>query len=396
MIFRDGRKIGSGTLDDDRLKELEQKLGCYDRRRRDVAERKLATELHNRFRDARHEQLDAAEHLASWATNERGEQFSSFASGPFIPLFSGDSSHLRNSIVAPMLATLIAQALQEPTMPILGGQGTDTADIALLGPFDALTFDTQLPPLILAGANRSHNERASDAPRNFVDLARVANLNLEAGAYWVFQGNLYKASDFVKIDPEETRRVEGQSTFLSPHATNESIESLFDHADAFSVDWQSRHAPASNHVAYKASSEALYDAFQAIRTHDLGDQNPNGIPSDYIDDPSIKAIIVAGHSLGNIDNLTRSDLVEVVRNGKLVIGTSRTLISATSEAYAASMFSANRNPKELGNSGALIVTAHKLGKTAARALTARALLEGLDPLRAQNLFDRYCRSRHLL
>lgn len=396
MVFRDGRKVGSGTLDDDKLRELESKLGCYERGSRSAAERKLASILYDCFREAHHEQLDTSEHLSTWARSDKGEQIGSFVSGPFIPLFSGDSSHFRSSIVAPMLAILIDRVIRESTKPILGGQGTDTADIALLAPFDALTFDTLLPPLILAGANRSHNENNSDAPRNFLDLARVARTPLSAGAYWVFQGNLYNASDLVKIDPEETRRVEGQSTFLAPHKTNTSIETLVGPVRDAQADRHSRRAPDSMHVIYKSSVTALYNALQGIRTYDLGDQNPVGLPLEYIYDPSVRAIIVAGHSLGNIDNVTRRDLIDAARNGKLVIGTSRSLISATNEAYAASMFTANRELRERGGTeDVIIISARKLNKAAAHAVATRALLEGLNQIQTQTLIDKYCQSRRL-
>ena len=396
MVLREGKKIGSGSLDDDMLKQIETRLGCFNRQRRSGAERALVAELYARFQQAGQEAVDAGEHLSSWVANDKGEQFSTLVSGPFIPLFSGDSSHLRSSIIAPMIAVLIERAVREPNKPILGGQGTDTADIALLGLFDVLTFDTHLPPLVLAGANRSHNEPNSDAPRNFLDLARLAHIDLEPGAYWVFQGNLYKASDVVKIDPEELRRVEDQSTFLSAHKTNESIDVLLDRKNKLRADWQSRHAPEPGHVVHRVTPEALYNAFQSIRTHDLGDQNPSGLPSEYIDDPAVKTIIIGAHSLGNVDNITRNDVVEAARNGKVVIGASRTLISATSEAYAASLFGANHDPNELGGTGRLIISGHKLSKAMARAVAARAVLEGFDQRGTQKLLDEYAQARKLL
>lgn len=397
MVLRNGRKTVAGTLDDDALRQLEVTLGCYDHQQREAAEKRLALELYNRFRNTEQEALEVGTQL-SWAVDARGDRFDSLVTGPFIELFSGDSSHLRNSIIAPMLVVLIERIMREPQRILLGGQGTDTADGALLGTFDAMTFDTHLPPLILAGANRAHNESNSDAPQNFVDLGRVARVDLVSGAYWVFQGNLYRASDLVKIDPEETRRFEDQSTFLAPHKTNESIDNLLDRNGTPKV----AHSPAAyivpqlNHVIHSVSIERLYGALQRIRVYDLGDQNPGGLLEHYIHDPCIKAIIVAGHSLGNVDNLTRSDLIEAARNGKLVIGTSRTLISATSDTYAASMFSANRNTMELSASGMIIISAHKLNKATARALVVRALLEELDQVETQKLFDRYCISRGLM
>jgi hypothetical protein len=155
-------------------------------------------------------------------------------------------------------------------------------------------------------------------------------------------------------------------------------------------------APPPGHVVYKAAPQSLYNAFQAIRTHDLGDQNPGGLPSEWLDDPAIKAIVVAAHSLGNVDNITRRDLVDAARRGKIVVGTSRTLIAATGQAYAASLFSSNRDVTELGGTDRMIVSARKLSKAVARAVVARALLEGLDQAKTQQLLDSYAVARKLL
>ncbi len=399
MIFReDGQKIGSGSLDDNKLLEMQTGLGMFTRdpKQRALAERKLVTELYARFKGVNKEELDAAEHLSNWAKNEKDEQFGDFVKGPLLPLFSGDSSHLRNPITAPIIATLIEKAIAEPDKPILGGQGTDTADIAILGPFDVLTFDTELPPLILAGANRSHNEDNSDAPQNFIDLAKLAHLDLESGAYWIFQGELYKAGDFIKIDPLETRRIEDQLTFWSAHKTNETVSSLLGRIDKSRANWQSRKAPSSEHVVHKITPEKLYDAFEQIYVDDLGNQNsvPQFMIHNY--DPKIKAIVVGAHSLGNVDNEARYDLVQAAKDGKLVIDASRTLIGGTTLDYAASLLGANINPKELGGTGKIILSAHKLSKSMSRAVLARAIIEGLDQIQTQKLIDNYAKSRNLI
>ena len=115
-----------------------------------------------------------------------------------------------------------------------------------------------------------------------------------------------------------------------------------------------------------------------------------------IHDSRTKAIIVAAHSLGNVGNETRFDLVTAAKEGKLIIDVSRTLVSDTSEEYAASLVSSNRSPSELQGTGKMIISAYKLNKTLARALATRAILEGRDQLQTQELFTNYARSRKLL
>lgn len=399
MVIDDkGQKIGSGSLDDDKLLEIQKELGIFTRdpKERALAEKKLASSLYVRFQGTNCLELSVSKHLSSWAKNKNNENIRDFIGGPFFPLFSGDSSHLRNALVAPILTILIEKVIKEPNKPIIGGQGTDTADVALLGPFDVLTFDTELPPLVLAGANRSHREDNSDAPQNFVDLAKLAHIDLDPGSYWVFQGNLYKASDFVKIDPLETRLVEEQFTFFAPHKTNESIDNIWARRKKLKADWNSRKAPPANHISHRITSEALYNAFEAIYVDDLGHQNsiPNSMVLTY--DPNIKAIVVGAHSLGNVDNETRYDLVQAAKDGKLVVDASRTLISAATLDYAASLLSANHNPEELGGTGKIILSAHKLSKSMARAVLVRAILEGLDQTQTQKLLDDYAKSRKLM
>lgn len=399
MIFRaDGAKIGIGSLDDDKLKEIQEELGIFTRDpiKRQEAERKLVLYLAKRFEDSSSESVDAAQHLSSWAKNVKGESFGDFVAGTFTPLFSGDSSHLRGPIVAPMIAFLIKKAIEDPTKPILGGQGTDTADIALLSLYDVLTFDTKLPPLMLSGANRSHNEQNSDAPENFIDLAKIATLDMGSGSYWIFQGNIYKGSDFVKIDPEETRQIENQSTFFATHGTNQSVDRLMYIQDKLKADFKLNVPPSKDHVTYKVTAEKLYDACEAVYTDDLGNQNSTAKLMDIVGDPQIKAIVIGAHSLGNVDNESRYDLVQAAKDGKLVIDASRTLIGNVSGEYAASLMYANNDRKELGGTGRQIINAHKLSKAVARAVVVRAILDGLDQEQTQALLDDYARSRKLI
>jgi L-asparaginase/Glu-tRNA(Gln) amidotransferase subunit D len=392
MVFRDGQKIGSGNFDDDKLLEIQKELGYFTKvpSERAAVELKLVTKLYSMFTQTKADK-DVGKHLSSWAKNEKtDENLSDFIKGPFLPLFSGDSSHLTNYIIAPMIKILTEKAVKE-RKPILGAQGTDTADIAILQLFDVLTFDTALPPLIMTGANRSHNESDSDAPGNFVDLAKLAHVDLSSGAHWVFQKNLYKAADFYKIDPMEHRIIERQSTFLSPHEKQRFIGDILEHSVI--TNRRSKKPPLSaEHIINKFTPEELYRALEAVYTDDLG--NINSIPrsmGEYYD-PTNKAIIIAAHSLGNSNNVTRFDAVNAAKAGKLVVSASRTLIGNVSKEYAASLLSANQSPEELGGTGNIIISAGKLNKTVCNALVVRAILENLNQQQTQKLFNDYAYS----
>lgn len=54
-----------------------------------------------------------------------------------------------------------------------------------------------------------------------------------------------------------------------------------------------------------------------------------------------------------------------------------------------------RDGRKVGT-GTIIISAHKLSKTMARAVAVRALLEGLNQTQTQALFDSYARSRKLM
>src|SRR6185369_15366273 len=93
-----------------------------------------------------------------------------------------------------------------------------------------------LLPILVTGSNRPHTDWNSDAPKNFSDTIKLAGAPLPAGAYWIFASHIYRASDMVKIDPLETRRIENYSTFFAPRMTarytKKAIEEnhLFQHA----------------------------------------------------------------------------------------------------------------------------------------------------------------------
>lgn len=398
MVVRDGMRVGSGNLDDDELRRIQESVGLFKARTR--AERKeaslaLALNIYERFLNSPPQQQNVAEYLQSWCFDRRtNKMLGNYADGPFIPLFSGDSSHLKSFLTVPMIIYILRLMVEHPTTPLKAGQGTDTADIAIVSCIDTMVYDTKLPTFNLTGANHPHTDPESDAPGNFLDSARLSSIELESGAYWVFHGFLYAAADFIKIDPVEARRIEEQGTFFSPHRSALKIEDLLRHGKA--ADWKSRGAPEENHVIYKLTVENLFEAFERIYVTDLGNQNPGWHDMERIFDPEIRGVVIAGHSLGNVDNETRKDVVEAAKMGKLVVSVSRALIGSTSTAYEASLATANDNSAELKDTGARIIVGHRLNKTIARALLARALLENMNQHQAQKLFDDYAARRNLL
>jgi len=102
MVFRDGQKIGTGNLDDDELKRLQTEAGYFSDNEEEVisADRKLALRLYDQFQRTKPLEVDAGEHLSSWAHSDDllNEKMQDFVHGPFIPLFSGDSSHLESQV----------------------------------------------------------------------------------------------------------------------------------------------------------------------------------------------------------------------------------------------------------------------------------------------------------
>lgn len=414
MIERDGKRVGTGNLDDDALKQLQTEAGLFSTRTRvDRAQANwtIAQEVYARMKATPGEADSAGVHLSSWAKiaitesandpvdlsslgghgTDKIHEFGEFADGPFYALFSGDSSHLTNPIVAPMMTTLIDKAKENPQTPIRGGMGTDTADIALLGLWDAITFDTDLPALVLAGSNELHTKEGSDAPRHFVDLARVSTIEVDSGAYWLFGGNLYRAHDLTKVDPGATREIEEQVTFLAPHGTQKSIDQLVEISEKYD---KSKHGlPPPEHVINKLEMKNLYDALESVYTIDLGSQNSGSMDMERIYDENVKAIVVAAHSFSNMDNERRNDLVEAAKMGKIVIVGCRALVGTTSLDYEASILSANDT--ELKDTDNVIIDAHELNISTARELAVRSILEGSGQAGANDLFAAYAESRKI-
>jgi len=383
MVKVDGKLVGSGGLDDSALATLERQFAELDS---PTAEKHLVEAVESSVQSAAEQPSTLAEHL-SWVPH-----IDRYATGQFYSLFSGDSSHLRASLIAPLVNFLLQYANQHPDIQVVGAQGTDTADLAILPLLDAFLFDTNLPPVLLTGANRSQHEWNSDAPKNFSDLFQLAGAHLPAGGYWVFGSHIYRASDMLKIDPTESRRIENFTTFFAPRLTSRYTKkvigenALFQSDIAESVD--------ASHPIHQLETRTLFDAMNAIDVVDLGNLNPVQDDVKTILDPSKKAVVIAAYALGNASNPIKQAAVVAAKAGKIVLVVDKSLLGVVNVRYEAGLIGANST--ELKDTSYRILSGHRLGKASARALVTRALLQGYDQQQAQELVIQYCESRQLL
>lgn len=400
ILDASGKLVGSGNLDDRGLRDLELSLGAHLPSRlvsqtgfelADKTEKALSEAFYRRLLRTSPEKDSVEQHIASWCP-----EFGKYITGPFLAYYSGDSAHLRPSLSAPIATIIVGELLKNPQRVLLGAQGTDTADIAVLSIIDALTFDTQLPPVIFTGANRSYRDASSDAPKNFLDLARVAKIDLPPGAYWVFHGRLFSAADFVKLNPLETRTLEGQSTFFSPHRAPPDIETLLSFSRP--IDLQSRKIQ-SNHMLQNLRMENMYEALNKIHTIDLGDQNPMRHVIEEIFSLTSEVIILEAHSLGNVNNVVRDACIEVAKRGKTIVCISRSLIGDVNSSYQASIIGMNTQLDiDLGDERKFeIIAGGRLNKTAVRALATRTLIESPKQVnqRLSQLIEQYQKTRKI-
>lgn len=388
MVKKNSKLISLGDLDDESLYKLEKSLGYYKKGKKDLSslELKLAKLVEKSIIKSFAKPLNLVDYL-SWLPNIR-----KYVTGKFIPLYSGDSSHLRPALIAPLVAYILRQTNNDSSTQILGAQGTDTADIALLPLLDAYTFDTNLLPILITGSNKSKREWNSDAPKNFSDLVKLAGANLPAGAYWVFGGFLYRASDLVKIDPLESRKIENYSTFFAPRLTARYTKKVIAENHIFYPI--SGTAAPNNHISQKITTESLFDALTQVEILDIGNQSNTANDVVQILNKNCKAIIVASHSLGNASNPIRYACTQAALNGKLVLIVSRSLIGEVNERYTTSLLGING--KELMGTGKHIISGHRLNKNVAKAIMTRAIQDDLNQKQAQTLINSYCDSRGLL
>lgn len=388
MVRKEGKLIGSGGLDDDALQALEEKLSYYkkDRVNFETLEKELTRKIAQSVEEVGKNSLSLVDHL-SWVP-----RISKLVTGTFTSLYSGDSSHLRNSLIAPLVSYLLEFANSNPNIQMIGAQGTDTADSTILPLLDTYIYDTELLPFLFTGSNRSHREWNSDAPKNFSDLIHVVGAHLPTGVYWIFAQHLFRASDFVKIDSHESRRIENYSTFFSPRLTARFTRKVTEENHIFHKE-KGVAAPKA-HISQKTTPESLYRALSSVDVVDLGSHNNVYEDVSQIMRKDSKAVVISAHSLGNSSNPIRHAAVQAALDGKLVVIVDRTLIGQVSERYAAGLLGVNG--KELLRSGKQVSSGHRMNKHVAKAIATRALEEGLTQKDTQELINSYCESRGLM
>ncbi len=366
MVETDQGFTGTGRLDDKELRELESAAGfdeqvIFENFRAAIFQTQPLTE-------------DISTHL-SWA-----KDMGTFITGKFYPVFSGDSSNYRPSLLAAVINYICQTLIDHPNIPVIIGMGTDTTDILL--PFlDVFLFDKRVPPVLVTGANRSHRESNSDAPVNFNDLAKIVHFPLPAGAYYVFNHTIYSGGDIVKIDPsEEPRNIEGLITFFAPHQTTLKISDL---AQIASAPVQLKHAETLKLF----TSKKLYEVMNSIVTIDLGDVNAIDDEVAKILSPKYPGVIIESHALGGVPAPIRKAVITAVKAGKLVLNVSRSLIGATNTRYSVSLLGINNN--ELLNEPGKVLNGGKLSQRAGKAILSRALMEGRGQEESQGLIGEY-------
>ena len=386
MIIKNNALYGMGTLDDLMLSELEEELGYFsDSKNYTTLEKKLAQKIEKIITLEGKTSVDIPSHM------NFVPDVANIGKGKFVSLFSGDSSHMRDSLIAPFVAYLLQFANQNPNVTITGGHGTDTADIAVLPLLDAYSFDTQLPSFIFSGANRSHREENSDAPQNFADMFTIAQANLLPGAYWVFANYVFKASDLVKISPLESRILDNFSTFYSPHLRAEKVEDMIKGMPERKL--RKYASVPANHIVNQVTTDSLFEAMTKVHIVDIGEQNALDEDMKAIMNPDYKAVVVAGHAFGNVSDPIKYACISAAEKGKLIILASRCLIADVNQRYGASLLTVNAH--ELRKSGKKIISASKLNKNVARALAIRAVHSNLNEYETGELFYKYAVSRQL-
>jgi len=183
---KNGEYLEEGILNSQKVYDIEKQIGFFSENADYLKlEWILAQRIYDIIKTAAQTNDDLYKKL-SFVPN-----FSHLVKGKYIELYSGSSAFMRASYIASFLTFFLERAKEYSAMPILGSIGRDTVDINFLLFWDTYTFDTNLPPLILTGANRALKEGSSDAPQNLYDLMSIAATNLPAGGYWVFAKQIF-------------------------------------------------------------------------------------------------------------------------------------------------------------------------------------------------------------
>lgn len=382
---KNGEYLDEGILDTQEVYEIEKQIGFFSENANyPKLEWSLAQHIYKVIKDAAKKSDDLYKKLSFVP------DFSHLVKGKYIEIYSGSSALMRASYIASFLTFFLEQAKEYPTLPMLGSIGRDTIDIHFLLFWDIYTFDTSLPPLILTGANRGLKEHSSDAPQNLYDLMYVSTANLPPGGYWVFASQVFRASDFVKVTPFELTAVDALSNFYSPHLKSEPVDEI--QRKYKNIRPNAPINTSSYHVSKTNTLEKLFSAIQQIAIVDLGDQNELIYEKQKILDKNVKAVIIVGHSYGNVDNPTKYFCMQAALQNKLVILVSRCLIGEVKEKWPSSLLKLNH---QLGSQGKRIISGYKLNKNVAKALAARAIQENLNQNQTQELFNKYASARGL-
>lgn len=364
---------GEGIMSDLELKEVEANL--------ENDEENIMNYFNLKLEKAEINKKNIIKHF-SWIKNIKN-----LVEGEFIPLFSGDSSHYRPALHAPIIALFLRELKNRPKVPILAGIGTDTSDI-FLSLMDVFLFDKNAAPVLVSGANRSINEVDSDAVVNFYELMVASHMSLKPGAYYVYNHHIYNGVDFLKIDPSEhPKNLEGMMTFYSPHGTQINLNFLDSENSATTIKQY------NSKGIREWSAKEIYKAMNRVITINLTNQNPIDEEIDKIKSQNSSAVLIEAHALGNVPFPIRKAAVEAAEKGKKVMVISRCLVGKVTNRYFMALINANSN--ELKSSDNKILNGKKLNALTSRAILIRSILENRDSSEIQDLIDKLSYQRNI-
>lgn len=386
-VLKKGTILSSGVLDTKEINAIEYKLGFFNENNNySDLELKLAKKLFTIFHKESKKKYNLYDKLSFIP------DIAQIVKGKYIELFNAGSSHIRLSYIAAFLAFFLEHSQKHPNVSLVGATGLDTVDISFLPFWDAYTFDTNLSPLIFTGSNSFYKEPNSDIVQNIHDVIKLAVSKPPSGAYWVFAGNVFSASDFIKVSPFASREIDVLTNFWSPHLKSKVVDVAVREYSQIAMD-RSRKISYISPAIQASTVEELFNAMRQVVTIDLGDLNEIEYEIYKIRNPNTKAIIIAGHGYGNVNNLMNYLCSQAALHKKIVILISRCIVGDIIEKWPTNLIQSSH--KYLFSKGQRIINGHKLNKHIARALATRAVHEKLDQERTQNLFNKYIYNRHL-
>ena len=410
-MLADGSLSGVGFLGDQQIEDQEKRLGLDKAVKRgastreiNLLEREMASWLLAQYLLVEPEDMDRNQPFRDWCP-----EFHQNVYGHIFPIANFDSSHARKSFMAATAYYLTQKLIAQPNSSHLAATGTDTADRSFPIVKDAQIFDTYLPDLVISASGDPFWEAGSDAPLNFRNLSRLAQIDVRwylnqrfgfngAGSqvFWSYHNHLFSVADLVKFNPIELRRMEGYSTFMSPNNLSVPLGLIIE-KDYLKGEgnWQEKCLiPPDFHPTRRYSMLDLYDALTKVYIADLSNQNSIGVDVKQILSEEHQAIVVAGHGLGNTNNPIRWACIEAAKWGKIVVDVSHCLVGGVSDRYAASLVHNDGQPGELKGTDRFIINGQGLNKIAAMAITARCLMERRDQFQSQGLVSEYHDARY--